>query len=419
MSRPKILLICYYFPPLGGAGVTRPLALFKHLPEYGYDCHVLTVKPVAYRLFEPELLDGLSTEHIYRAGSLDPQRLMYLLGMRRVASKTISRGRAVSDRFFPDSKVAWVRRAVRLGRDLLNNRDYHAVISTSPPVSCHLVARQLAGDYNIPWIADFRDYWTAYQIEIVYPDSRRIERGKKLLAAIGRETAHITAINRTIGQYVGADEIVYNSFDTDLAQRWRLPDNREQYVIGILGTLNEIYPVEPLLKVLATLRDKNPEVFARVRLLQVGNYDPAWLLPQLEKYSLADKCELKSFQPRAKTIDLLSQTSLLYVGLPSAKEKGFSTGRIYTMIASGRPILAAVPPGGEIERLIDDTGNGFCFFDHNYSDAVDYIARQATLFEKGESSVVLTPDYARKYSSTGLAERFGEIMDTLKPPARS
>ena len=55
----KVLLICYYFPPLGGAGISRPLSLFKHLPEHGIDCDVLTVEPVTYRIYEPELLDGL------------------------------------------------------------------------------------------------------------------------------------------------------------------------------------------------------------------------------------------------------------------------------------------------------------------------------------------------------------------------
>ncbi len=35
-----------------------------------------------------------------------------------------------------------------------------AIISTGPPHSMHLIARQLHRDLNIPWIADFRDPWT-------------------------------------------------------------------------------------------------------------------------------------------------------------------------------------------------------------------------------------------------------------------
>ena len=58
-NKKRILLICYYFPPLGGAGISRPLALFKHLKKFGYECDVLTVKNVAYHFYAPDLLDGL------------------------------------------------------------------------------------------------------------------------------------------------------------------------------------------------------------------------------------------------------------------------------------------------------------------------------------------------------------------------
>ena len=59
MSRLKILLISYYFPPLGGAGVSRPLALFKNLPHFDIDVDILTVKNISYRTYEPELLKDL------------------------------------------------------------------------------------------------------------------------------------------------------------------------------------------------------------------------------------------------------------------------------------------------------------------------------------------------------------------------
>jgi len=140
----KTLLVCYYFPPLGGAGVGRPLALYKHLAESGWECHVLTVKPVVYRVYEPELLDGLDTSRIYRAGSYDPQRLIYLLGSRKVSDAVIRRSKRVSERFFPDPKVGWVKPAIRQGRVVASNNCYDVIISTSPPLSSHLVAKQLA-----------------------------------------------------------------------------------------------------------------------------------------------------------------------------------------------------------------------------------------------------------------------------------
>ena len=41
---PGVLMIAYYFPPMGGAGVQRTLKFVKYLPEFGWQPHVLTVR---------------------------------------------------------------------------------------------------------------------------------------------------------------------------------------------------------------------------------------------------------------------------------------------------------------------------------------------------------------------------------------
>ncbi len=414
MSTRKVLLICYYFPPLGGAGVGRPLALYKHLPEHGWACHILTVKRVTYRAYEPELLDNLPREYIYRAGSTDPQRLMFLLGARKVTPTTIERGRAISNRFFPDPKVGWVRFAVRLGRTLITNHNYDAIISTSPPISSHLAGRQLASEFHIPWIADFRDYWTIYPVEKTYHhDHKKIKRGQYLLQEIKEKATTITAINSSIGQYVGAEHIIYNSFDKELAERWKLPTHDGNFVIGVLGTLNEVYPIEPLLKVLSLLRKQAPNLFEKIRVLQIGSVDRTWLQKQLEQYHLDSQFEIKQFQKRTATIDLLSSTALLYIGLSSEQAKSFSTGRIYTMLSSGRPILAAAPPEGEVEQLVKESGNGFCFFDGTEEYAVSYVQKQVEQFLQGNNIVQLQPEYARKYASDMMASQFAKVLNTI------
>ncbi len=410
----NILLVCYYFPPLGGAGVARPLALVRYLPEFGYDCHVLTVKPVAYRLYEPELLDDIPDARIYRSGSNDPQRLMYMLGMRQVKARTIEKGRPVADSFFPDSKIGWVRPAVRYGRTLLNNRNYHAIVSTSPPISSHLVARKLAREFHRPWIADFRDYWTIYKPEDLYatrPLRRR--RAKDILAGIRKDATALTAVNGSVGEYVGADRTICNSFDNDLASRWVMP-GESRFTIGVLGTINDTTPIEPLFRVLAAVRDKAPEPFADVRVRHVGQGDADLIKAQAKEYGLENVVEHYGVRPRLETVQLLSEASLLYIGVASEKERGLSTGRIYTMLSSGRPILASVPPGAEIEALIEESSNGRCFFD-DIEYAVDYVRVLMQKVRGGESVIVSAPSYAEKYSARTMASQFADLLDQQRP----
>ena len=41
----KVLIITYYWPPSGGAGVQRWLKFSKYLPEFGWEPVILTVDP--------------------------------------------------------------------------------------------------------------------------------------------------------------------------------------------------------------------------------------------------------------------------------------------------------------------------------------------------------------------------------------
>jgi len=413
LSTKRVLLICYYFPPLGGAGVGRPLALYKHLNEFGWECHVLTVKPVAYRIFEPELLNDLPKGNIYRAGSFDPQRLMYLLGIRKVKGSLIARSKPASDKFFPDSKVGWVRSAVKLGKTLLDNRKYDAIISSSPPVSVHLVAQSLTEEYSIPWIADFRDYWTVFNIDKTYQsDKEKITEGYKLLDSIKSRAVAITAINDSVGAYVKADHTIYNSFDKDLAKLWDKPD-RDKFQIGILGSINDLCPVEPLLKIIAKIRDDNPDLYSLIKLVQVGSVDKKWLIPQLEKYNLTEIIEINGIQKRTDTIKLLSKTSLMYIGLKSENEKGISTGRIYTILSSGRPILGYAPLEGELAKLINSSGNGFIFNDDNLDNAILYLKEQILSVKENKHKFDSLPDYSLPYESDKMAAQFVEILNQL------
>ncbi|MFH1373414.1 MAG: hypothetical protein ABII79_06450 [bacterium] len=408
-----VLLICYDFPPVGGPAIGRPVGLYKYLPLCSYKCDVLTVKPTACRVKEPELLDGVESGRIHRSGSHDPQRLMYLLGIRRVRNAVVQSGKRASRRFFPDHKVGWVRPAIRMGRTLLSNYRYDVLISTSPPISNHLVARQLSLETDTPWIADFRDFWSLYKAEDTYQNERQVTKAQVLLQTIRKQATLVTAVNPSIADYVRADEVIYNSYDPEFAALWRTPNDHEHLVIGLLGTFDEICPVEPLLKMIAVVREKQPRLFNKIRLLQVGRVDSRWLSLQLERYDLTDTCDCHGFQSRAGTIRILSDASLFYVSVASEKESGVIPGRIYTLLASGRPIMAAVPHGSEVEKLLAPTGNSFCFTKNNITNAANYLCEQISLSENDGLAISPMPDYARMFSSEQMARRFAGLLDKI------
>ncbi|MCB2229732.1 hypothetical protein KQH82_03380 [bacterium] len=409
----RALVICYYFPPLGLGGVGRPLNLYKYLPNHDYACDILTVKPVAYRAYEPELLHELNTTNIYRSGSYDPQRMLYLMGVRTMKHSTIKKGRTVSDKFFPDSKVGWVRPAVRLGKRLLRKNDYTAIISTSPPISSHLVAMDLARHAGLPWIADFRDFWTMYKIEESYTKPDNIRKGNELLDRIRAAATRLTAVNPAIIDYLGTGDVITNGFDIDRAKLWKLPTDTTSCVIGIPGNFNEERVVEPLLAVVDRLKRSHADLWERLRFVQVGQVDVEWLSELFEKHGLSERFAIHGLQKRERTIELFSACHLFYLGLTADREQGILPQRMFDLAASGRKVLASAAPDSEVCRFIRETGAGFCFSEPDTTAAVEFLAAQAQSTLDGKLNINPLPDYAAPYSSVAMAKKFAELMDRL------
>lgn len=409
-ERIRVLLVCYYFPPLGGGGVGRPLSLFKCLPEFGVDCDVLTVKPVAYRAFDSSLLDGLDTSRIHRSGSRDPQRLMRLLGIKQVKSSAADRVRRFSTRFFPDNKVGWVRPAVEGGRTLISNRNYAAIISTSPPISAHLVAGELSRDFKLPWIADFRDFWNSYPPEEAYADPELVRRANELIRDIVEKAARTVAINGPLAESLWKATVIENSYDEKAVRGWSNPVDSEHFLIGLYGGYSAMKPIEPLCHLLAQLRQQAPTMFARVRLLQMGMADTSWIRSELARFDLAEICTFRGHLDRDASILEASRCAALYVGLASERERAFTTARIYYLLASGRPILAAVPVESEIARLVNVSKQGICFLPEDTGVAAGFLESVIDDWRQGRLMVTPESEFARQYSSTRMVERFSQVI---------
>ena len=412
MSR-RVLLICYYFPPLGLGGVGRPLNLFKRLEHHWWECDVLTVKPVLYRAYEPELLKGLDASRIHRSGSRDPQRLLYLLGKRSIESSTISRGKPVADRFFPDSKVGWVGPAVRLGSRLLKKRRYDFLISTAPPISCHLVGMKLHEKFKVPWIADFRDFWTIYKLEDLYRGTPNLKRARALLDRITATATKVTTVNRSIAEYLKTGETITNGYDPDIARHWRREPDRSRFTIGLLGHQHDSRQIEPLLNVLKAVIAKNPGLTERIRILQVGQIDPDWFRSLVREHGLDIELDLRLRQPREATVQILSDAHVFYYGISEREGSGFLPGRSFELIASGRPILAYVPVAGELSWLLEPVPNALCFSDRTLKQAADFVVEQAGAVAEDRYSFDPLSDYARQFSAEEIVRRFAQLMERL------
>lgn len=138
-------MVAFHFPPLhGSSGIQRTLQFARHLPDFGWEPHVLTVHPHAYEA-TGDAGEVPASLPVYRAYALD-----------------IARDLSVADRYpaflaRPDRWASWQMTAVPLGWHLVRKLRPRALWSTYPIATAHQIGHALHRLTGLPWIADFRD----------------------------------------------------------------------------------------------------------------------------------------------------------------------------------------------------------------------------------------------------------------------
>ena len=172
----KVLIITYYWPPSGGAGVQRWLKFVKYLREFGWEPIVYTAEnpevPVIDETLTKDIPEGIT---VLRTKVWEPYQIYKRLSGRkqsdRIQTAFLSEKKKpgtienlsiwIRGNFFiPDARRFWIKPSVKYLSRYLNDNPVDLIISTGPPHSMHLIAMHLKGKTQIPWLADFRDPWT-------------------------------------------------------------------------------------------------------------------------------------------------------------------------------------------------------------------------------------------------------------------
>jgi glycosyltransferase involved in cell wall biosynthesis len=143
----------------------------------------------------------------------------------------------------------------------------------------------------------------------------------------------------------------------------------------------------------------------------VGGF-PAADREYAESLGLGDRVESITFVPRRRSLELQrdSEALLLIAADAGGRGTGVIPGKVFEYIAAGRPILAAVPPGGAAAQLIEDVGAGVV------ASADDVDALRAALldlhgrWQRGELKVELSPDARERVSRRARVAELAQLV---------
>jgi glycosyltransferase involved in cell wall biosynthesis len=359
----RVLMLAYYFPPLGGGGVQRTLKFVELLPELGYEPVVVT-GPMARALdWAPDdaTLAVAGAAEIVRVPGPEPAP-----DRRRGRVERWLRIRSPRTRW-------WIEGAVAAGLDAARAAD--VIYATMSPFGTGEAAARLARATGRPWVADLRDPW-ALDEWLVYPSAlhrrlelRRMRRTLASAAAIVMNTPEATAQLLRHFPELAAKPVVTipNGFDpADFAgppparddAAFRIVHAGWSHAAGgrrhrrlrvlrrLLGgatpgldilTRSDVY----LLRAVEQLRARRPDLDIEVHLAGVAA-------------SASPFVRAHGYLPHVQALALLRSADLLFLpmhDLPPGTRARIVPGKTYEYLASGRPILAAVPDGDARDLL--------------------------------------------------------------------
>lgn len=410
----KLLVITYYWPPSGGAGVQRWLKLVKYLAQMGHEVHVITVNAevATYPHRDESLPQELEGVTVHRTDTREPYHYYTLFSGGKVPSAGFANEGTGSNAgplkrlarfvrgnvFIPDPRKGWNSFAEQKALDLIDRHGIRTVITTSPPHSTQLIGLSLKKQRDIRWLADMRDPWTG----IYYADElRQTDWAKAKNLRMEREVLstadHIITVSEQLKRdflklhpQLGADRltVITNGYDPDdFAEQMPL---ETEFTIGYMGTITPQYDISALLAVLTGMEQK-------LRLRFIGEV-PGEIQRNLQATGHA--CTFTGYLPHDAALRQAGGCALLLLVIPRVTDNaGIVTGKVFEYLALQRPILGIGPVEGDAATILQETGAGRMF---DYADAEGMHQFLSTALSGPPMPTGNSTAYSRKAQAEGL-----------------
>jgi len=316
---------------------------------------------------------------------------------------------------YPDSEKGWKPFAVKAGDKLLQNEDVDAMISSSSPVTCHLIARELKEKHRIPWIADFRDLWTQNH-NYSYSRLRKLFEKKFELKTLSTADTLVTAsspITEKMKKLHKGKSIhtITNGFDPDKMSNGKA-NLTSKFTITYTG---QIYPKQDPSKLLVALKDLISERAIDTNDVDVRFYGPenGLLTRKIEEYGLSAIISQCGIVPREISFEKQRESRLLLLlKWEDPQERGIYTGKIFEYLAAKRPILATGGTDDVVKELLKETNAGI---DAQTVEDIKNALRRLYVEYKlsGKIAYQGNSEKVNRYSYREIAEKFSEVINMI------
>jgi hypothetical protein len=350
--------------------------MVKYLSRLGHDIRVITARDQSLDKSLPIDIDGKNiiysdwlnldiSKKIIKSSVIDKIRKNKALGegheylyLRRFFWNVYK-----SFFFIPDREIGWYPYAVREGRILLKKWPVDIIYASAMPYTSFLIAKKLSDEFNIPWIAEFRDLWSDNHYREFGPLRNYID--SKMENCVLKSSSGIVTVSEPMAKVLKNKhnklcESITNGFDHEDYKPNDFLDDKK--AIRIIYTGN-IYPQKRDPSVLFCAINKLNELKKYIKVDFFGSsidfvYDIA------DRFDCRDVVSVSSPVPYNDSLDLQKKADLLLLLLWNDKrENGVFTGKFFEYIGSGRPIIAIGSSENVASKVILEKKIGFVSLD--------------------------------------------------------
>ena len=420
----RVLVIAYYFPPMGLSGVQRTAKFVKYLPQFGWHPTVITVEPGGYLAHDESLLEDVDSKsiRIERTPGVGPGALWGRKKVVRLPSegvrKLLSR---VSDTFFiPDNKIGWKRKAVRLAAALHNEAPFDVIFATAPPFTDFLIGAKLKSLLRIPVVYDYRDPWIDYPFKF-YPTPFHKLLHRSLEKKVLRSSNQVVTTNRRVKELLIQRytflthhdiHIIPQGFDPEdfeahAVRGKKMPPAKRRMRITYAGIFWEDRVPRYFLQALHDLFEERPALKGRIEARFIGTFRDE-NLRLVDRLGLGHAVTILNYLPHNECIRELMDSDVLWMIV--GDDLG-SPGKTYEYIGARKPILGCVPDGF-IKSAIQEAGGKTV-----RPEDVQGIKKALEEFFELYSKNALkgpSPAVVEKYNRVGLTGALGRIFESVR-----
>lgn len=426
----KVLILAYDFPPLISIGGLRPYSWYKYLPVFGVKTTVVTRHWTGgYSRWQDYIMPSAKQETEVEPGKENTIiRVPFKPGLRE---KILMR--------YQQEKYSWLRKLVtyfygylelwgmnfdarinlfETARREISAGGYDYIIATGKPFILFKYASRLAAEFNIPWIADYRDSWTLNHVQGNYSVGpaglifnrfcQRME--KKFLRNARLITTAAPSYAAMMPPYFPRKniKIIYNGYDDEIIEPLQaLLPAPDKFIVAYAGT---IYPMQRLEVFLEGFRlfiadtglkpgqaevdfwgvKEDESAVARINSF-AGN-----LTAYMQIHNKVEYKEVMKNLCRAHVLLLLASGS-----------DDWLNAKLFDYLALRRRILMAGNKNNVMSRIIGENEAGVSAEDA--AGVADYLKNCYKMFLAGQSMIISAHNYSQ-FSRRNQAYVFSQLL---------